>query len=100
MNKRAFIKEKILLFKEYSTKHPDEDLLGLFREWAEANNIEWVIREQIWSKARKIRKRQVKVIQEDSEEWVRLQAVLEIVLEADKKCLDRLLVERKAALNG
>ena len=100
MNKRAFIKEKKLLFKEYANKHPDVNLLVLFRDWAEANNIEWAIREDLWREARKVRKHPVRIIKEDSEERVRSQALLELILKANKRRLHRLLEERKAALNG
>jgi len=85
----------MLSFKDYAEKSPKEDLLCLFDKWAESNNIYGVEKQELWRIARKLRKRKTIIIQEDSEEWIRLRTVLDIVLEIDLMKLNELLEERK-----
>jgi hypothetical protein len=94
IDKRTFYKEKILLFRGYAEKHPERDLLELYNEWIAEDNIYGIDRHKIWQRARKLRQMEPIIIKEGSEESIRLQAVLDILLEADLKYLHE-LVEKK-----
>lgn len=94
INKRTFYKEKVLLFKGYAEKYPDRNLLDLFDEWSESINLYGVEKYEIWRRARKLRGQKTITILEGSEEWIRLQAVLDILLEADLKYLHELMEKK------
>lgn len=91
---RVFYAEKASLFKRWADSHPDTDLFGLFQEWADANDIYGVDRHKIWKRVRHIRGIKEIVIKEDSEEWIRLQAVLDILLDADLAHLNKLFLKK------
>jgi len=95
INKRAFYKEKVALFKDYASRYPEKDLLELYNEWIAENDIYGIERHKIWKRARKLRKLEPIIIKEGSEEWIRLQAVLDILLEADLARLNKLIEKRK-----
>jgi hypothetical protein len=88
---RVFYGEKASLFKTYADGHAEKDLFVLFQEWADINAIYGVDRHKIWKRVRHIRGIKEIVIKEGSEEWIRLRAVLDILLEADLKCLYQLM---------
>ena len=94
ITKRAFYKEKVVLFKDYAREYPDKELFPLFTEWADGTGLYGVDRHEIWRRARKLRPPEPLVIQENSEEWIRLHAVLDILLEADLARLNKLLEKR------
>jgi hypothetical protein len=95
INKRVFYKEKVSLFREYAREYPDKELFPLFTEWADRNELYGVNRHEVWRRARKLRPPKLLVIQENSEEWVRLHAVLDILLEADLARFNKLLEKRE-----
>jgi len=99
INKRTFYKEKFLLFKEYADRYPDKELFPLFNEWADSNEIYGIERHEIWRRARKLGPIKTITIVEGSEEWIRVQAALDILLEADLKGLHELM-EKKGLIPG
>ena len=94
IDRRVFYKEKASLFKGHSASYPDKDLPGLYNEWADSNSIYGVDRHKIWKRVRHIRGRKTITIEEGSEEWIRLQTVLDILLEADLKYLHKLMEKK------
>ena len=95
ISKRVFYKEKVSLFREHARGYPDKELFPLFSEWADRNELYGVNRHEVWRRARRLRPPPALVIKEDSEEWVRLHAALDILLEADLARFDKLMEERK-----
>ncbi|MBN1794242.1 MAG: hypothetical protein JW844_04700 [Candidatus Omnitrophica bacterium] len=91
MNKRAFYKEKVVSFKDHASKNEGKELFPLFSEWADSNGIYGVERQEIWRRARKMQPCRTIEIKENSDEFVRLNAVLDILLEADLKYLNKLM---------
>lgn len=94
IDRRVFFKEKSFLFKEYAAEYPEKDLLVLFNEWTNANTIYGVDRHKIWKRVRHARGIKTIIIKEGSEGWVRLQAVLDILLDADLKYLHELMEKK------
>ncbi|MDP8215994.1 MAG: hypothetical protein P9L98_01565 [Candidatus Kaelpia imicola] len=94
MKKKEFYKIQAKAFKDYFNKFSDRDLLSVFDEWAESKDIYGIDKEKIWRIARKPNKKNTFIIKENSEEFLRLSTVLEIVLQADMMYLNELL-ERK-----
>ncbi len=82
-------------FSGYANKYPDADLIKLFEQWSESKDMYGSDKVGVWRLARRSRKRQERIINEDGEEYVRLSAVLEIILQADLARVDRLLEKRK-----
>lgn len=80
-------------FRNYASKHPDKDLLHVFNEWADSKDLHGVDKEEIWKVARSIRKPEIRVISDQEEEFIRLHAVLEIILEADLELVNKLVKE-------
>lgn len=99
MRKREFYKIQADSFRDYASKCPDRDLLSLFNEWAESKDIYGVDKQEIWRIARNLRPRKTKIIREASEEFVRLSAVIDFLLQADLSYLNK-LVERKKKEEG
>lgn len=94
IDKRTYYREKAGLFKGHAEKHPGKNLLEVYNEWIEENGIYGVDRHKIWMRVRHIRGFGEIIIKEGSEEWIRLHAVLDILLEADLKYMNE-LVEKK-----
>ena len=94
IDRRVFFKEKVLLFKEYVAGYPEKDLFGLFNEWSDVNAIHGVDRHKIWKRVRHIRGIKTIIIKEGSEEDIRLRAVLDILLEADRARLSKVLEQK------
>ena len=95
MQRREFYKIQAESFRDYANKYPKGDLLSVFEEWSESKDIYGVDKEKIWKIARKPNKKNIFVIKEDSEEFMRLSTVLEIVLQADMIYLNELLEKKK-----
>ena len=96
----ALYKEKVVSFRDYAQKYPDKELFPLFTEWADGIELFGIDRHEVWRRARKLRPPQPVVIREDSEEWVRIHAVLDIPLEADNIRLEKLLEKKKQEVGG
>lgn len=94
INKKAFYKEKFLLFKEHACNYPDKELFPLFNEWADVNEIYGIERHEIWKRARKLMPIKTITIVEGSEEDIRVRAVLDILLEVDLARLNKLIEKR------
>lgn len=99
IDKRAFYKEKFLLFKEYAKGYPDKELFPLFNEWADSNEIYGIDRHEIWIRARKLGPIQTITIVGGSEEDIRVRAVLDILLEAHLAYFNKLLEKRRQKTN-
>ena len=95
MKKKDFYKIQAEAFKDYFNKFSDRELLSVYEEWSESKDIYGVQKEKIWKIARKPNKKNTRIIKEDSEEFMRLSAVLEIVLQADMIHLNKLLEKRE-----
>jgi hypothetical protein len=91
MRKRGFYKIQAEAFRDYANKYPDRDLLSVFNEWAESKDICGVDRQEIWRAARRLRPRRTVIISEGSEEFVRLSALLDFLLQYDLAHLDMLI---------
>src|SRR3989338_4377653 len=94
INKRAFYKEKFLLFKEYADRYLDKELFHLFNEWADSNEIYGIERHETWKMARNLGPIKTITIVEGSEEDIRIRVVLDILLEADLARLNKLIEKR------
>src|SRR3989338_5241935 len=95
MDKKSFYQEQAENFRDFSTKFHDRDLFSIFEEWAESKDIYGIDRHEIWGIARNLRPRQTRIINEGSEEYVRLSAVLDFLLEVDLAYFNKLAGERK-----
>lgn len=96
MDKKSFYKEQAEKFRDFADKNPNSELLPLFEEWCNSKDIYGRDRHEIWRIARKIRgPMKPFVIKENSEEFVRINAVLDILLQADLKYLNELIEKRK-----
>jgi len=96
MDKKSFYKEQAEKFRDFADKNPERDLVSLFEEWAESKDIYGIDKHEIWRIARNIRPRQTRIIQEGSEEYVRLSAVLDFLLELDLASFNKLAEKKKS----
>lgn len=94
MDKKQFYKEQADKFRDYSSKFPDRDLLSIFEEWAESKDIYGKDKHEIWRIVRKMQPFKTMTIGETSEEFVRISAVLDIILQNDLARLNK-FIERK-----
>jgi len=94
-DKKEFFKEQAEKFRDYASKFPDRDLLSIFDEWAESKDIYGIDKYEIWRIARRFRLQKPILIKENSEEFVRLSVLLDILLQADMKYLNELIEKRK-----
>ena len=95
MDKRAFYREQAAKFRDYANKFPEGNLLSLFEEWAASKDIYGKDKQEIWRIARKLRPSEKIIISENSDEFVRIDSVLRILLEADLKRLGKLMEEKE-----
>jgi len=96
MDKRPFYREQAEKFLDYASKSPNRELLSLFNEWCASKDIYGRDKHEIWKIARKIKEPMKPiVIKENSEELSRIDAVLDILLQADLKYLNELIEKRK-----
>lgn len=94
MDKRIFYREQAAKFRDYANKFPEGNLLSLFEEWAASKDIYGKDKQEIWRLARKLRPPEKILINENSDEFVRIDSVLKILLDADLKRLEK-LIEKK-----
>lgn len=87
-------------FSDYANKYPDEELVTLFDRWSESKDMYGSDKVGVWRLARGSRKRPDRIISEEGEEYMRLSAVLDIILQADLCHVNRLLEGRKEAAFG
>ena len=95
MNKKEFYKEQEGKFRDYASKFPDRELFSLFEEWAESKDIYGIDRHEIWRIARKMQPFRIITIKENSEEFVRVSAVLDILLQNDLARLNKMIEMRR-----
>ena len=95
VKKKEFYKIQAEAFKDYFNKFSDRELLSVYKEWSKSKDLHGVDKEKIWKIARKPNKKNTRIIKKDSEEFMRLSAVLEIVLQADMIHLNKLLEKRE-----
>jgi hypothetical protein len=93
-DKKEFYKEQAEKFWDYASKFPNRDLFSLFNEWAESKDIYGIDRHRIWLIARKMQPFSIITIKENSEEFVRISAVLDILLQNNLARLNK-MIERK-----
>lgn len=96
MKKEEFYKIQAESFRDYADKFPDKNLLSLFNEWVESKDIYGIDKHEIWRIARNCRPRPVKIIEEGTEEFVRLSAVLDFLLELDLAYFNKLSEKKKS----
>ncbi|MFH1507075.1 MAG: hypothetical protein ABIG46_01415 [Candidatus Omnitrophota bacterium] len=96
MKKEEFYKIQAEAFRDYADKNPERELFPLFNEWAESKDIYGINRHEIWRIARNYRPRPVKRIDEGTEEFVRLSAVLDFLLELDLAYFNKLAEKKKS----
>ena len=93
--KRQFFKEQAEKFREYANKFPGGDLLSIFDKWADSKDIIGADKHEIWRIARTMRGKHFNIIKEESEEFVRLSTVLEILFEHDMERISTLARKNK-----
>jgi len=92
MSKR-FHREQARAFKNYACKSKikdTSDLRTLFTDWAESKDISGVDKQEIWRLARNFAPEKIIIISEDSEEFVRLSALLDFLLVHDSTYFNKL----------
>ncbi len=94
-DKRDFFKEQAAKFRDFADKNPNRELFSLFQEWAESKDIYGEDRHEIWRIARKMQPFRTATIKENSDEFVRISAVLEILLQNDLTRLNNLIERMK-----
>ncbi len=93
-DKKEFYKEQAEKFRDYADKNPQRELFSLFNEWADSKDIYGIDRHEIWKIVRKTQPFRTITIKENSEEFVRVSAVLDILLQNDLARLNK-MIERK-----
>jgi hypothetical protein len=94
INEKEFYKEQAEKFRDYASKFPERELFSLFEEWAESKDIYGIDKHEIWVIARKTQPFSTITIRENSEEFVRISAVLDILLQNNLARLNK-MIERK-----
>lgn len=95
MKKEEFYKIQAESFRDFADKNPEEELFSLFNEWAESKDIYDIDRHEIWKMVRKTLPLQTITIKENSEEFVRISAVLDILLQNDLARLNKMIERRR-----
>jgi hypothetical protein len=95
MNRKPFYKEQAEQFKGYFAKFPDRDLLSLFAEWCESKDIEGVDKHEIWRMARRLKPNKEIILGENSDGFVSISAVLDILLQNDLAYLNKEIDRQK-----
>jgi hypothetical protein len=92
MEKEKYYDEQAEAFIDYAGKFSDVRPYDLFDGWAKSKDLGGVDREMIWAIVRpRIPKRKKIVIEENSDEWMRISAVLDMVLRWDLMELEMML---------
>lgn len=94
-DKKEFFKEQAEKFRDYASKFPDREIFPLFNEWAESKDIYGIDRHEIWVIARKTQPFRTITIKENTEEFVRIYAVLDILLQNDLARLNKMIERRR-----
>src|SRR3989338_3888888 len=94
-DKKEFYKEQAEKFRDYASKFPGRDFFSLFNEWAESKDIYGIDRHEIWKIARKMQPFRIITIKENTEEFVRISAVLDILLQNDLARLSKMIERRR-----
>jgi len=99
MSKQSFYREQAEIFRDYAGGNPNGNLLSLFEEWAESENVHGRDRHEIWRIARASKPAQVVIISDTSDDYVRLFAAIDILVQAYAIRLDRIMEKRKNKLD-
>jgi hypothetical protein len=95
MNKQSFYREQFREFAGYYKKFPDRDLLSVFNEWCESKDIHGVDKHEIWRRARRLKPNKEITLKENSEGFVSISAVLDILLQNDLAYLNKKMDKHK-----
>jgi len=76
---------------DYAGKYPNKNILELFNEWAFSKDFSACERQGIWLAVRRTRSPEPVFISENSDKFVRVDAVLKILFETDLRRLETLL---------
>ena len=98
MDKKNFYREQAEQFRDYASKLPDRDLLSLFDEWAESKDIYGEDKHEIWRIARKFTPMKIITLGENTEDFVRISAVLDILLQNDLARMNKMIERQKKRL--
>ena len=90
MGKKSFYRIQAEAFRDYANKFPEARLVDVFNRWTDSKDFCGVDRQEIWRVARRIRPKKFRVIEEGSQEFVRLAEVLEILFQHDSERLSEL----------
>ena len=90
-SKNPFYKEQAEQFLDYASKFHDRELLPIFDEWAESKDIFGVNKHEIWRIARRGKPPHELIISDNSESFVSISAVLDILLQHDLAYLNKLM---------
>jgi hypothetical protein len=95
MDKQSFYKEQAEKFRDFADKNPGRELLSLFEEWAESKDIQGIDKHEIWRRARRLRPSKEIILTENSEGFVSISAVLDILLQNDLAYLNKKMDKHK-----
>jgi hypothetical protein len=96
MDKDSYYKFQAEAFVDYITKLSTTNIYSTFIDWTDSKDIAEQDIENIWRIARKIKPTQEKIIAEESEEFVRLSTVLDMMLQRDLAKLELVLHKEEA----
>lgn len=94
MDNKELYKIQAEAFRDYAGKNPKKELFSLFNEWAESKDIYGEDRHEIWKIARKLQPFRTLTISENSEEFTRISAVLDILLQNDLARVNKMIERR------
>jgi hypothetical protein len=95
MDKDVEYKSEVKSFSDYASEYPASDLFKIYTEWAAANDIYGLVREEIWRLAKSIRPAREHIIKEGDEEFVRLWAVLDMLFDHDFSLVSKMIEEKR-----
>ncbi|MFH0831976.1 MAG: hypothetical protein V1886_03895 [archaeon] len=95
MDRKPFYREQAEKFRDFADKNPGRDLLSLFDEWAESKDIQGVDKHEIWRRARRLKPNKEIILGENSEGFVSISAVLDILLQNDLAYLNKEMDRQK-----
>ena len=95
MNKHSFYREQAEKFRIFADKNPQGDRLSLFEEWAESKDIQGVDKHEIWRRARRLKPNKEIILGENSDGFVSISAVLDILLQNDLAYLNKEIDRQK-----
>ena len=99
MDKHNFYIIQAKAFREYAVKYSEAKLFPLFSKWCCTKDIVGIDKEEIWRIARRMRTPERMIIEEGDEGFVRLSAVLDILLQTDLAYLGEIMENKQNSID-